>query len=71
MASPKSWAILVISERMLHDIYNHHFLKCTLQTIKNKSFYRMVPIQQVGEIMSCPRNPSSSELVPVSEMQVS
>lgn len=54
---------------MLCEIYNHNFLKCTFQAIQNTSFYRVVSIQQEGETMPCPRNPSSSELVPVSETQ--
>lgn len=68
MASPKTWATSMVSERMLCETYNHNFLKCTLQTVQNTSFHRIVSRQQVGETMSCPRNPSSSELVPVSEM---
>lgn len=69
MASPKTWAISMVSERMLCETYNHNFLKCTFQAIQNTSFYRVVSIQQEGETMPCPRNPSSSELVPVSETQ--
>lgn len=69
MGSPKSWVITMTSERMLSETYNHNFLKCTLQAIQNTSFYRIVSIQQEGETMPCPRNPSSSELVPVSETQ--
>lgn len=69
MASPKTWAISTVSEKMLCETYNHNFYKCTLQDIQNTSFYRIVSIQQEGETMPCPRNPSSSELVPVSEMQ--
>lgn len=69
MPGPKTWAISMVSERMLCETNNHSFLKCTLQAIQNKSFYWIVSIQQEGETMPCPRNPSSSELVPGSEKQ--